>query len=246
VLAPVFVVGGGLAFDGASWLQGQLYPWFRYYILAVPLSVLLVAWILRATPRDLLRTRSARAGSPFTRPRRWAAAIAGAAVAIAALGPAIPTEAKGMFNASIAPDSYDELGYVVHRHLNATDLGTKYSYEHIVSVDSYLASMHLAAGDVLVDNNQNCIPQLIAMSPNPKIFVIPNDRDFEAVLHDPLTFHTRYLLVPNGGIFSDAISTLYPGIYDTGAGFAKVVHAFKPEGPCVSYHLLHVLAHTGT
>ena len=43
---------------------------------------------------------------------------------------------------------------------------------------SYFAHEHLADGQIVVDNFSGCIPDVIVASPNPDVFVIPNDRDF--------------------------------------------------------------------
>ena len=40
-------------------------------------------------------------------------------------------------------------------------------------------------GQIVVDNFSTCIPSVITMSPNPDIFVIPNDRTFQRTLDDP-------------------------------------------------------------
>ena len=38
---------------------------------------------------------------------------------------------------------------------------------------------------------------MIVTSSQPKLFVIPNDRDFQRILADPITFHTHYILEPD-------------------------------------------------
>ena len=59
---------------------------------------------------------------------------------------------------------------------------------------SYFAGLHLPDGDVVVDNSTHCVPEMITTSSQPKLFVIPNDRDFQRILADPITFHTHYIL----------------------------------------------------
>jgi hypothetical protein len=98
---------------------------------------------------------------------------------------------------------------------------------------------------VVVDNFSGCVPQIITISSNPKVFVIPNDRDFQRILDDPLTFHAHYILdvdpVGNGTL--TAINTLYPALWKTGAGFAKEVHSWKALGECPSFRLYKVIRH---
>ena len=38
---------------------------------------------------------------------------------------------------------------------------------------------------------------MVITSNQPKVFVIPNDRDFQRTLSDPIAFHTHYLLLPD-------------------------------------------------
>jgi hypothetical protein len=83
--------------------------------------------------------------------------------------------------------------------------------------------------------------------PNPKVFVIPNDRDFQKVLADPLTFHAHYIIVPpsTGTNVNTATVKAYPTLYDTGAGFATMVHQFNPSGTglCPTLRLYRVTGH---
>ena len=52
LLVPLVVFGGGLGFTALSYLNNQIFPWFRFYILAVPLEILLLSTILtNITPR---------------------------------------------------------------------------------------------------------------------------------------------------------------------------------------------------
>ena len=55
VLVPLAVLGGGLGFILVSYLDNQVFPWYRFYILSIPLEILLVGSIV-----------SARAGFPAT------------------------------------------------------------------------------------------------------------------------------------------------------------------------------------
>lgn len=46
MLAPITVLGGGLAFDMFSYLEDEVFPWYRFYILCIPLSVILTGFVL--------------------------------------------------------------------------------------------------------------------------------------------------------------------------------------------------------
>ena len=77
--------------------------------------------------------------------------------------------------------------------------------------------------------------------------MITNDRDFQRVLADPLTFGAHYLFVPQpvGVGLTDALNEEYPTLYAHGAGFAKFVHQFNADGICATYRLYRVTGHNG-
>ena len=108
-----------------------------------------------------------------------------------------------------------------------------------------LCQSALTDGQVIVDNFSGCIPAVIIGSPNPDIFVIPNDRSFQRTLADPLTFHAHYILDVdpryNGALTAPNIS--YPSLWSTGAGFSKLVHTFSAGGICDEFRLFKVVRH---
>ena len=108
--------------------------------------------------------------------------------------------------------------------------------------------MHLADGSIVADTYGNCTPQIVTSVPNSKVFVIINDRDFQRVLADPLTFGAHYLFVPQpvGVGVDDALNEEYPTLYAKGAGFAKLVHQFNNDGICATYRLYRVTGHNGS
>jgi hypothetical protein len=169
----------------------------------------------------------------------------GALVAVVALGPSVPTTAGGMFNPVVGFEELQELGYVFHRPLTAADRIDKQHFATIQTISGYLIGLHLPDGDLLVDNSTICVPEVITTVPNPKIFVIPNDRDFQRSLADPLTFHVHYILVPpNTGLnMNTATDEAYPNLYSTGAGFAREVHQFPARGLCPALRLFRVVGH---
>ena len=260
VLVPLTVVGGGLAFDLVGFLAHSVFFLFRYYIAAVPLEVLLVGVILAST-REQIRERSLALPSsrePTDDPtlavarrelRRRARilSVVGMAVAVVALAPSIPATAAGMFNPVIGSLEVQELGYVFHHPLSAQDRIDKAHFATIQNISGYLAGLHLPEGDVLVDNSSGCVPAVITTVPDPRIFVIPNDRDFQRSLADPLTFHVHYILLPPSSSVDVNVATVktYPTLYDTGDGFARLVHTFPARGLCPAYRLYRVVGHPG-
>ena len=260
VLVPIAVVGGGLAFDMAGYVTNSIIWSFRYYIATVPLEVLLVGVLLAAT-REQVAALSPGSGTPVSAPvdrnsavyvkRRWAPwmiSAAGIIVALVALGPSVPATAAGMFNPNVGVEELQELGYVFHHPLTAVDRIDKQHFATVQSISRYLAGLRTPEGDILVDNSSPCVPEVITTVPDPKVFVIPNDRDFQRTLADPLTFNVHYILVPpSSGIDVDtATNKLYPTLYDTGAGWARKVHQFPKQGLCPAFRLYRVVGHPPT
>ena len=100
---------------------------------------------------------------------------------------------------------------------------------------------------MVVDNSSPCVPLAIVVSPDPRVFVIPNDRDFQRILADPLTFRANYVLLPPPGGQGSLTATdrLYPGLYSkgddpNGRTFATLVHTFGGAGACPSFRLYRV------
>src|ERR1035437_1389251 len=95
---------------------------------------------------------------------------------------------------------------------------------------AFVDGLNLRNGSVLVDGAMGF--PIILESRNPTQFVTTPDRDFQLALLDPISFHVKYLLVPeNVGYQSlDAINRAYPGIYASGAGIGQLVKQFSAGG----------------
>jgi hypothetical protein len=148
-----------------------------------------------------------------------------------------------MLNSNIAPEESQDLGFVFHHHLTSQDRAAKDHYADILSISGYIGKMHLADGSVLADNTVDCVPETIVTSPNAKVFVIPNDRDYERTLDAPFTFHVKFILVPDpvGLAAYNTISEGYPGIYNGSQKWVTPVHSFPAGGLCSAFRLFRVL-----
>jgi hypothetical protein len=167
-------------------------------------------------------------------------------VALAMVGPSLFTVERGMFNPVIGPEETQYAAFVVHRHLTPTDISAKNHYKHVLSISQYIDNLHLPDGSVVTDDSVVCVPEVIVTSTNARIFVIPNDRDFQRVLADPLTFHAHYVLVPQSVGLSaiNAITEQYPEIYNGDpSSFVTIVHNFPAEDICPALRLLRVIGH---
>ena len=150
-----------------------------------------------------------------------------------------------MFNPNVGVEESGFLGFIVDKHPTAGDKREIQQYPALLDITDYLGKQHLTNGQVVVDNFSACIPFVITMSPNPDIFVIPNDRSFQRTLADPLTFKAHYILDadPNGIGSLTAPNISYPTLWKSGAGFAKEVHYFPSKSLCPAFKLFRVTGH---
>jgi hypothetical protein len=234
------ILGGGIGFTMASFLVNAIFPWFRYYIVIAPFAVLLVGSMfaepVTLKPQAVVEPRRGR--------RTAVGSLAASFIALVLLIPCLPATANAMTNTAIAPDIVQYTGYFFFpKHpLEPSALSTKFDYAQVQNVSRYIEAMHLPNGDVVSDNANSCIPNVVTNVTNPRVFVIHNDRDFQRILDDPLTFHAHYLMV-GLPIDNDAVLDQYPNI--SSDPWAKLVHTFKfpTGGYCNGFRLFHVIGH---
>ena len=252
ILAPLAILGGSIIFDALGLLVGFIEPWYRYFIVSLPLDVMLVGCIL-AQGTNVARPATTMAAGPAAPPVKggrssgFAAEVVGVLAAVVLLGVSVPLAGKGIFAASVQSSESVELGALFLAHPTKTELQWTHHFPHIQSIDTYIDHMGLQDGSIVADTYGNCTPQIVTSVPNSKVFIITNDRDFQRVVSDPLTFGAHYLLVPQpvGVGLVDALNEHYPSLYENGAGFAKLVHQFPPDGICAPYRLYRVTRHNG-
>ena len=249
VLAPLAVLGGGLGFDALAYIANSIAEWFRYFVTAVPLEVLLVGCIVATRPA-LIRPEVSPTQHSLprgrSRTRKWLFGFGSVVVVLLLLLPSAYTTVLGMKNPKVGFEENEHLGFLFFKqHLSKFDQSVPQTWPGMVSLAGYFSHDSFSSGQVVVDNFSGCVPQIIMISSNPQVFVIPNDRDFQRILADPLTFHAHYILdvdpVGNGTL--TAINILYPALWKSGAGFAKEVHYWGARGECPSFKLFKVLRH---
>jgi hypothetical protein len=244
-LAPLSILGGAVAFDGLAYVANSIAWWFRYFIAAVPLEILLAGSLLATAPAVIGKVRSVKRKRGRLVHRSLAALAALGVLALAA--PSFATTISGMGNPKVGYEETANIGYIFNKHLSKADEEAPVTWTAIQRMSTYFAQMGLKNGSIVVDNFNGCVPNLILMSPNPKIFVIPNDRDYQRTLADPLTFHTHYILETDP-VYTGKLSSIpreYPALWTTGAGFAKKVHSFPALGRCFKFKLFKVTSHPG-
>ncbi|MBK5305301.1 MAG: hypothetical protein JJD92_01290 [Frankiaceae bacterium] len=225
LLAPLSVIGGVVLFAVLAFLAGQTVGWLRYSVTAVPLSFLLAGCALAGGDRP--------ARLPWVR----GAVAAGLAVVIGL--PSIGTSVAVMTDSRLAHEEHELVASVFDGHVEPGEYEFRGRHAAGSAVSAYIDAMHLPRGALVMDTFTPCVPLVVLTSEHPKQFVITNDRDFQPVLADPVTFKAEYVLVPpRGGLGDlDEINRTYPTLYESGAGFADLEHEFKAAGGCPAYRL---------
>ena len=241
------LLGGALASDLILFLKGDITASFRYFILALPFDVFLVGSLVAAiqTPRP--------APDIATNPQRVSrttggvlGAVAAVILIVAIMVPTAVTTGTALLNPNVGTYEAAQIGWIFHAHPSAWDIENKNMASWVLTIGHWFTSRHLPDGDVLTDA-ATCMSNIITTIAQPKIFVIPNDRDFQRILADPISFHTHYILEadPTGSAATDT-SSEYPTLWSTGAGFTKMVHEFPARGACPAFRLFHVTRHSNT
>ena len=108
IFAPLAILGGSVIFDTLGLFAGFLEPWYRYFIVSVPLDVMLVGCILAQGGAAATTSASASAapsGTASSDERGKGKAVAGNAIGIvmvvALLGVSVPLAGKGIFASSV-------------------------------------------------------------------------------------------------------------------------------------------------
>jgi hypothetical protein len=233
-LAAMAVLGGGLAFSAWGAVTGRTGGFLRYYICAIPLSVMLA--IAMAARRGRWWPRSQTAGNPL-RPARMVPAVL-ALLAVAVTVPPIFTTWSAMQDPRHGTEEAALLEPILHPRQFTRTPSTYYS---ALGIAKYVDGLHLPNGSVIVDNSEGCVPFVLLLSRHPAQFIIPNDRDFEKLLSDPIGFHVRYILAfPNTGLgLLDAVNRADPTLYEDGGGISVLVKELG-QGNCSGFRLYKV------
>jgi len=233
--AAAVVFGGVLALSALLQASGSTLPFLRFWIVAVPLQVMLGA----IAAHRLLTARPSR-----SRPKRLGlVGVIGAGVALTIAGSAGATWAA--MQDPVYGLQEHHLASVVHpRRERPDERQTLRQFTAERGIARYLDQLDLPPGSVLVDVLDGF--PLVLASRNPAQFVIPSDRDFGLVLGDPAGHGVRYLLAvpPTGRGAVDAVNRRFPGIYDSGANIASVELQADQDGSNTGWRLYKLAATT--
>lgn len=215
-LVPVAVLGPVLAF--AIWGQytSATFGWFRFYLLAIPLVVLiaLALWEPVTGPRNRLwraETAASRAGAVLL----CASLTVGIPVTVAAMSDERIGNQQLQFGlrSLIDPERYPPTEQW-YRRLMVNDR----------ALADYFDRKQLPDGSVLMDTFNTWGVWLA--SDRPRQFVITSDYDFTATLNRPWDFGIQYIVASNPAISSaDALNLRYPSLWQDGAGLGTLVHS---------------------
>jgi hypothetical protein len=225
-LPAVAILGGVVAFAIFGFLTGRTLGWLRYSITVIPLASILAFAVLAPNP-----ARTAESGWRAF-PAKAAGKAAGLAV-VALIAISVPIGTATMLDPAENPQYGGEafqLRPVLFPNEPPASITPTGQFDVGRQAAAFVDGLNLRNGSVLVDGAMGF--PIILESRNPTQFVTTPDRDFQQALLDPISFHVKYLLVPeNVGYQSlDAINRAYPGIYASGAGIGQLVKQFSAGG----------------
>ena len=216
-IVPVFTFGGVLAFAIWGQLSGTTFGWFRFYILAIPMVIVIAMTCWPVRPEGAWRAPT------------WTSK-AGAAVLVGSLA-AFPVTAHAMLNPDIG-NQHLQFGW--QSLLDPVKYPpSEQWYRRLRSDDRLIADFldpkHLPPGSVLMDTFAGW--GIWLYSDDPQQFVVTSDYDFATVLNRPWANHVRYILVSNPALNDapDAINLRWPSLWSDGAGFGSL--ALSVVGP---------------
>ena len=198
--------------------KGEMSGSLRYQMFVIPFTFLLVIYALRG-----LR-------------RRWRVFQSLAALALVAmLGLSNVVTAQTMGDPKLAMDE-------------APIVAAISAHTTVPKYNPYFPGVHLfrtIAERVAVDDKDHGLIAadttntfwIVLSAPDPKLYVVSSDLDFEGAIAQPQVYHVEYFLVSP---HLDHLNSIYPSLYATGAGFATLVDTL-PGG----FKLYRIIGPTG-
>ena len=240
VVVPVLSMFGVLVlFELYGADSGSLFPWIRFFITVIPVTIILLATILPPgrVPPSSSRRRPASQRQYIT--PRALKMIYGVFVALC-LVPSFPVSFYGITNPDI---SNLEAG------LRSVIWPAKYppdkepllaGWQPEIDLAGYLDSLGLKRGSVLVDTFLGW--PIVISSKQPTLFVVTSDFDFTRDLNAPTVYGVTYFLVPKPekvGVL-DAVNRRYHTLFRDGGGFASLALDIPPVGAQPEWRLYRI------
>jgi hypothetical protein len=224
LLVPLVVIGPILLFAAYGQHKPTTFGFFRFYITAIPLvtCISLVCWTPRSPSKDTAKP-----------PARWdMQRITGMTLIFLSVFVATPVTAANMLDRKIGDP---QLQYALSSVLFPDRFTTKEIWFRRVNANEaqlakFFDDQHLPPGSVLMDTANTW--GIWLKSKDTKQFVITSDYDFTNALNRPYDRGVKYIVVSSPQNYNeDAISTRYPSLWATGAGFAvPILSVAGPEG----------------
>jgi len=219
----------GLAIPAFDVLQERVgtSPLLRYQIVAIPFAFLLAIQVLRA-----VRGKRALISS------------------ITALGMAVVlalsnlVTAQTLSNPSLAEEEWPVMRSVVTGQ-TVDPSGDYGALAAAPGINAQLLKLDWDRGLILCDS-ATCFA-LNVTAPDPKLFVVTSDRNFEAAAANPRAYQVEYFLVPKpeGAGAIDRLNGLYPSLWQNGGGFATLIGEGRGGGPMLNWRLYRISGSTG-
>jgi hypothetical protein len=232
-LAAPAVLGAVLAFMFWAQVSGSVLQLLRYFIVVIPLTILMVGVTLARRSTAGSPQRAASRPEPGRRDRwlpwlRAGGSTVAAVAGIALMSLSVQAGYRAVMDPAINVGYAAELQALVQRGplTQAERLASlRFVTDHQVS--QYVDSLHLGRGTVLIDDFLGF--DIVMSSSNTPQYVITSDRDFQQVLADPAGNGVRYFLVPSEQALGklDAINRAYPDAYANGGGLGTLVKQFN-------------------
>jgi hypothetical protein len=217
-LVPLATFGAVLAFSIWADHSGATFGFFRYYMTAIPM-VIVVALVCWTPPDHPVAVRRSGSIPPKL----------GAGLLCVSLFIATPVTTRSMLDDEIGNHQVQfGLASLIDPQRNVPG---ELWYRRVSNDDrliaTYLDRRHLPEGSVLIDSFVGWAVWLA--SDKPKQFVITSDYDFVTALNRPWAFGISYIVVTNpaGSAAPDAINKRYPTLWTDGAGLGTLVHSAK-------------------
>lgn len=218
-VAPIATFGPVLGFAMWSQYTSMTFGWFRFYLLAVPLILVigLVCW--RPQGSAPLRSRSSTAETR-----------AGAILLTGSLIIGFPVTGYAMLDQRIGNQ---HMQFGLQSLLDPQQYpANEMWYRRIMVNDRWLAKyfdqQRLPDGSVLMDTFLTW--GIWLSSDDPKQFVITSDYDFVTALNRPWERGIRYIVVANPSLnVPDALIRRYPTMWEDGADIGELV--LSVDGP---------------
>ena len=234
LLVPFTIFAPVLAFQAFAAISGGTFGWWRFYIDAIPLAVVLLGLLIAASPGPVPATEVAGRRPVI----RAAVAVGAALVLLAPFG----TQALAVQDDRIAKEENPHFELVMHPDSPiAVQLHRRFQNEHQIA--AYLDAKKLPRQSILVDVASGFA--IVMASRRPESFVITTDRQFKASLDGVGHNQVGYILdVPNaaqGLGTSNAVNVAHPSFYRDGGGVAVLDREFPQTSDQPPWRLYRVI-----